>query len=363
METGTRRAVLFVLSLMLAGVAGVSTALSGQAGVGRIEQPASLIQIRMHGFASSCEQDGEIPSEKLAAINNQGLLFVHAALGPDPAKAYQSFASPELQKKVSSEQFAQFMQQQVDPLGPFDPIGIAHTYFANVVGQPQGEWMECGTLGKPQDLVSFRFMPSSKQAWVLISGKARNNTWTFTTWLVQVGGRWRIDSFTANISTLAKLSAVGAWELAHREEEQQHWFNAFIFYSAAIQLAWRGPSFRLGIAPVIRKQMAKIQVPGALHGKPPYVWAFGARTFKVLRVGPIAVAGKVYLDIAYQAQPWRNYNQVDHENRVLIQDFASKHPEYAAVFAGIIGEAHEIGTNRGFRTVEVLRNGSLVSVK
>lgn len=362
MVNQTKNVFSLVISLLLAGATVVSTAYAGQAGLRRIEQPAALVQLKLSAFASSCKQDGEIPAEKLAAIDNRALLFVHAALGPHPAHAFQSYATTRLQKEVSATQFGQFMRR-VDHFAPFDPVGVTHTYWANVVGQPQGAWVKCGTLSEPRNLVSFRTMPSVKQAWVLVNGKARNNTWTFTIWLVWSGGGWRVDSFTANASTLANLSAEDVWRLARSEEARHHWLNAFILYNMAIQLAWRGPSFRLGIVQAIRRQMEKIHVPSSLQGKPPFAWSFGAHTFKVLNVGPIAVAGKIYLDIAYDARPWKNYKQVDQENRELIRDFASKYPEYSAVFAGIIGEAHEIGGNQGFRTVEVLRNGSLVPVR
>jgi len=92
------------------------------------------------------------------------------------------------------------------------------------------------------------------------------------------------------MSTLAKLSTEDVWRIARREKVRDHSFNAFLLYNTAIELAWRGPSFRLGIVPTIRKEMAKIQVPPSLQGKAPFVWSFDSRTFKVLNAGPIAVA-------------------------------------------------------------------------
>lgn len=89
------------------------------------------------------------------------------------------------------------------------------------------------------------------------------------------------------------------------------------------------------------------------------MWQLGPDEFKVINAGALAVAGKIYLDIAYLVKPWKSYEEVDQEDRKLIESFASAVPEYSAVFAGIIAEAHEVGGSAGYRTVAVVHNGSL----
>lgn len=351
------KSVVFLL-LILASFSVLLTSAKSKSASGDQEKPSNPMQLNLNASVSTCKQDKEIPEERLAAIDNAAMLFVRAVLGSDPSIAYPTLTT-EAQKATSKNQFEYYMRMAVDPFAPFADLAISHTYLADVLGKPQGSQMVCGTLSEPENWVSFRVEPSSKQAWVTIEGKARNNAWTFTTWLIPVDGVWKINSFNAGASTLANQSTGDIWKVAQSEYAHHHSFNAFVLSNAALQLAQRGPFFEFGIASVIREHLSRTPPPSLFQGKPPFTWQLGAHRFQVINVSPLSVAGKVYLDIAYQVQPWKNYNEVDQQDRKLIQDFASTVPEYSAVFAGIIAEAHAIGRNQGYRTVAVVHNGSL----
>jgi hypothetical protein len=163
----------------------------------------------------------------------------------------------------------------------------------------------------------------------------------------------------AGVSTLANQSAADLWKTAEREHGRQHSFNAFILYNTALQLSVRGPLFEYGIASAIREKLSNTPSPALFQGKPPFIWQLGHDQFQVINAGALAVAGKIYLDIAYLVKPWKNYQEVDQEDRSLIKSFATTIPEYSAVFAGIIAEAHAIDGSQGYRTVAVVHNGSL----
>ena len=76
--------------------------------------------------------------------------------------------------------------------------------------------------------------------------------------------------------------------------------------------------------------------------------------YKVLSVGPIAIAGKIYVVIVHEVSPWQSDNQVDGWNKELLKYFKSRFPEYSDVFAGLVARAVEQGSNRGYGTVEEL---------
>lgn len=349
----TRCFAILVVSLVV-----FSTSAAGRSISEEPNAPAVLLQLTLKGSASTCKQDTEIPGNQLSAINDAALAFVRAALGSNPDKVYSKL-SVEAQRTTSKKQFENYMRMGIDPFAPFADLRVTHTYLANVLGQPQDNRMVCGVLSQPEGWVSFRVSPSSKQAWVLINGKARNNAWTFAIWLVPVNGGWKVNSINAGASTLADQSAEQIWKVAQSEEQHHHLFNAFVLSNTALQLAQRGTLFEFGIASVIRKYLSSTPVPTFFQGKPPYEWQLGPDRYKVAHVSPLSIAGKIYLIIAYQARPWKNYGEVQQHDSKLIQDFASTLPEYSSVFAGIIAEAHEIGHNGGYRTVAVIHNGKL----
>jgi hypothetical protein len=71
-----------------------------------------------------------------------------------------------------------------------------------------------------------------------------------------------------------------------------------------------------------------------------------------MNVGPIAIAGKMYILIVHQVSPWQSDAQVDGWNKELLSYFKRRFPEYSDVFSGLVARAIEQGTSRGFGTVE-----------
>jgi hypothetical protein len=140
--------------------------------------------------------------------------------------------------------------------------------------------------------------------------------------------------------------------MAEAEREKRHDFNAFILYTAALQLADRGPFLQLGIRPEIEKEIGEARRPDSLRGQPPFSWDFGPLTFKVLNVGPVGVGGKIYLLINHEIEPWAEDKEADKKNRELIVAFGRTYPEYKDFFAGLVVRAHEHGGTRGFGTVD-----------
>jgi len=97
-----------------------------------------------------------------------------------------------------------------------------------------------------------------------------------------------------------------------RREAKGHTFNAALLYASAAQTANRGPNVQIS-------------------GQPPFYRKSGNDAFKILNVGPIAVAGKIYVTINDEVSPWKTNAEVDGWNKNLIAYFKHRFPEYSSI--------------------------------
>jgi hypothetical protein len=237
-------------------------------------------------------------------------------------------------------------------MGPFKNLRATHTYIATVTGGSEEQRVICGNISSPETWVAVNAKPGPAEAHVIVEGQTVNNTAVFVVWLIPEQGNWHVQYIDYAIAEMVGKSAADLLKMAEMENQKQHDFNAFILYTAALQLADRGPFFQLGIRPEIEKEIGEVKKPNNLQGQPPFVWDFGKSTFKVLNVGPIGVGGKVYLLIDHEVEPWAEDKEADRQNRDLITAFARTYPEYKDVFAGLVVRAHERGGSRGYGTVD-----------
>jgi hypothetical protein len=125
-----------------------------------------------------------------------------------------------------------------------------------------------------------------------------------------------------------------------------------VLYATALQLTNRGQYLQLGLSNAISQDAASFSPTPEIAGQPPYEWRDGSSVYRVLTVGPMAIAGKIYIVINHETGPWVNDKEVDDRNKNLRAYFKRTFPEYRDVFFSVIIRAHEHGTNRGFGTVE-----------
>jgi hypothetical protein len=276
---------------------------------------------------------------------------VQNALGPDPSRAYASLTD-DAKGTIPADQFVSGFQNVIRPMGPFKDLRVAHTYIATVTGGSQEQRTVCGNLSSPENWVAVNVKPGPSNAHVIVEGETVNNTMAFVLWLIPEQGAWHIQHVQYAVDQMVGKSALDLRKTAETENEKGHSFNAFILYTAALQLAERGPFFQLGIRPDIEKEIGELKRPGSLQGQLPYTWAFGKSTFKVLNVGPIGLSGRVYLVIDHEIEPWAEDKEADRRNRDLIKGFSVAYPEYKDVFAGLVVRAHERGGRRGYGTVD-----------
>jgi hypothetical protein len=303
-------------------------------------------------FAFSCGEDAHIDTPKKKAIDAVAMDFVQVVLGPTPSAAFD-LMSKAGQAETTSQQLggtAVAITRQFEPKN----VTLEHTYLIELRGKSPGRVVCATDLSKPAGWESLAAENVPEQAHVLLSADTRNNKLAFVVWLVPEQGKWKIQSFHLNVSTLADKDSFHLWEVARTQQARQHTFNAALLYAAAAQTADRGPNFQLGITQSISEDMSTLTPPVEIKGQPPYLWKDGERTYKVMNVGPIAIGGKIYVLIVHEVSPWRSDAQVDGWNKDLLGYFKRRFPEYSDVFAGLVARAIERGSNRGFGTVEEL---------
>lgn len=301
-------------------------------------------------FASSCQEDSGIPSEKRSAVELAAMDFVHKLLGPNPEIVFDMMSEDgkrsgtrEQLKTTAIEVFQKIQLRSLAPL---------HTYFVKLKGQSPGRIVCGNNLGKPDGWESLEAANVPEQAYALISAKTVNNLMVVSVWLVPEKGAWKVQSFWMNAASMADLDSMKLRQLAQAQQAKGHNFNAAALYITAAQLANRGPSVQLGITQLITDDLAKLAVPSAIQGPAPFYWKDGEQTYKILNVGPIAVGGKIYMMIVQEVAPWQSDGQVDGWNKELLRYFKNRFPEYSDSFAGLVARAHERGGHRGFGTVE-----------
>lgn len=303
-------------------------------------------------FMSSCAEDKHIEIAKGQAIHSVASDFLEKLLGPNPDGAFDML-SDEGKTNATPQQLK---SQAMAIVQLFEPknISLQHTYLIQLKGKSPGR-VVCGTdFSKPDGWESLGAASVPEQAHVVMSAETRNNQLAFTLWLVPEQKTWKVQSFWVNVATLADKDSMQLWQLGRAQEAKGHNFNAAILYTAAAQVANRGPSFQMGIAQSISQDLAKLAVPSEIQGPPPFSWKNGDKTYKINGVGPIAVGGKIYLMIAQEVQPWGADEEVDGWNKELLGYFKLRFPEYSNAFAGLVARATERGGTRGYRTVEEL---------
>jgi len=301
-------------------------------------------------FLGSCKTDAEISGNDLATVDKVAIDFVQNTLGPNPEAAYSLFTA-DAKGNVSSEKFVAAFKQGIQRNGPFKNLRAAHTYLAHVTGGTQEQRVVCGNLSSPENWVAVNAKPGQTQAHVIVEAQTLNNTWAFVTWLLREEGNWHVQYTQATITGMVGKNTEDLQRMAKSELHENHNFNAYILYAAALQLAARGPFLQLGIQPEIQKSLENLKPPPILQGQPPFDWQLGKLSFKVLNVGPIGVSQNIYLKIDHEIEPWANDKDADKINHELISAFCSSYPEYKHAFAGLVVTARERGGMRGYGTV------------
>ena len=303
-------------------------------------------------FASSCAEDAHKDPAKKRSIESAAMDFIQTMLGADPSAAFDFF-SKDGQANTTPQQLDGVAAAMIRPFEPKN-VALQHTYLIELKGSSPGRVVCATDLSKPEGWESLAAKDVPEQAHVLMSAETHNNRLVLVVWLVPEQNKWKVESFRVNFSTLGDKDSTELWDLARAQRARGHNFNAALLYMAAQETANLGPNFQLGITQSISDDASNLSVPAEIQGQPPFLWKAAEATYKVISVGPIAIAGKIYVVIVHEVSPWQSDDQVDGWNRELLSYFKRRFPEYSDVFAGLVARATEHGSNRGYGTVEEL---------
>jgi hypothetical protein len=296
-----------------------------------------------------CVQDAAI-GELEQRVDSAAMNFVDALVRGDSDAAFSDL-SADLRQKLSRAGLA----EKISTIRQFEPKNprVEHTYLIQMGKQPIDR-VVCGTGLEPNQRVTLSATNVPEQVHILLSAVTRNNRLAVTAWILPENGEWKVRGFWCNVAALADQGPLQLWEMAREQNRREHLFNAALFYTAALQLMNRGPDFEMGAAHAIREEMTHVVAPREIQGPAPFSWRDGDKSWKILNIGPLAIAGKIYVTISHEVPQIQTESQVDGWNKELLAYFKKRFPEYSDVFAGVAIRAHERGTNRGFGTVEEL---------
>jgi hypothetical protein len=102
----------------------------------------------------------------------------------------------------------------------------------------------------------------------------------------------------------------------------------------------------------ISEEYSKAKRPAEMAGTPPWYWKNERTTFKIMQVGSLGIAGKLYVVIDHEVPSMTSNEEMERANRDLIAHFKRRFPEYADIFAGLLARAHEQNTGKGYGTVD-----------
>jgi hypothetical protein len=301
---------------------------------------------------SSCVQDDSIDPAKRHALDTAALDFAGKVISAEPTLALTSFVA-QFQNAATRDQLESVEASVVRPMQPKN-LALLHSYLVRVTAGAPSRVICAKDITRPDGWVAMSAVAVPEQAHVLLSADSRNNQWAMDVWLVPEQKQWKVQGFWLGAATLGDLDSTALWQMGQSERTRGHEFNAALLLAAASQTANRGPFFQLGISQPIAKDLAALPFPAEIRGQPPFEWKSGENSFKVLQVGPISIAGKLYVTLGQEVPPWRNDSEADGQNRRLLAYFNDRFPEYRSVFAGVVARAYERGTHRTYGTVDAV---------
>jgi len=148
---------------------------------------------------------------------------------------------------------------------------------------------------------------------------------------------------------MLERSASDLVDEAREERRIGHGLNAILLYTAAADLASRGPFFHSGVQDQIQQEGAQIVPPVEFRSQPPFLLEGPGGPFRIVSLAPISVDRKLYLLIAHVIT-LSDSGEIVQNNRDLMKAFAKRFPEYSHAFAGLVVKATGTDGGREWRT-------------
>ena len=312
------------------------------------EAPAPALSASF--FAASCAQDSEIDAMKRDLLAQAAVSFMEALLGKDPSSAFDLFSKEE-QGEITRPRLVEIaagFHKLFEPKG----LTVEHTYFIRIKGQSPSRIVCARDLSRTDGWSSVKVTSTPEQAYVLASANSQNESLAVTIWLVPEDRVWKIQAFSMYVSSLGRRDASHILELARTQQSLGHDLNALLLYFAASAISDRGPLLELGTVQPIAAEYSKAKRPVVMAGPSPWYWKNEHGTFKIMQIGSLGIAGKMYVVIDHEVPAKTSNEEMVRVNRGLLAHFKNLFPEYADIFAGLLVRAHEQGTDKVYGTVD-----------
>lgn len=246
---------------------------------GQVERVPERGTVTIAGARHICFTDADVPVDDRQAVETVALTFVRTLLGPSPMEAYAMMA-PEAWTATSPEAFATIIRALTKIDVSSRDAALEHTHLVENSGERVAERAVCGLLKNHQS-VSVAVLPGPKQAYVVISNKNADTRWCITIMLVPEAGRWSVGAFHVGMAIVAGRSPDDVLQLARRERDDGHLFNAVALYALLGRLIDRGPNFQMAIGQDLAKDLAARRIPPEIRGSPPFTWRLSGKEYTV----------------------------------------------------------------------------------
>ena len=321
---------------------------------------AGVVAVLVLGFLAACNpnqsliwchEGDEISSGTRSQISDYSLKFAGYVFDGKTDSVFDNLTD-EARTGTSREQVSGILAS-LKPFSPFLYPRISRIMTVSIKGFAQANIADCTKdASHSENRVVVAIHGKQDQAYALVDSSSEQDLWRVVVWLTSGKGAWRVQGFHVSQVTAVGKPAMEVLKLARAESQLGHNLNAGVLYSAAGTIADHGPFYRTGIQDVIQQEAQKVAAPTEFLGNPPYLLKGEVGDpFKVLRISSFGAGGKLYMVVAQEVEQWKNSPDVEKKNQLLIRTFAKRFPEYASVFAGLIADANERGTNRIWRTV------------
>lgn len=200
--------------------------------------------------------------------------------------------------------------------------------------------------------VNGSFSSAPKEAHVLLTEGLVNASRIFDVWLVQDDGQWRVNGFSANLSTLGGRDGETLWRRAKEQRARGHLFNAAFLYKSAEQTLSRGAFYQLPDWAAFSRDLNTFKPPAELTGQGPYSWTLNGRPYAITNTEIDTLdGGKTILVIDQPSPVWKDLADADRRNRETIHAFLFSHPEWAETFNAIVVRSAMPGSGQSYGTV------------
>jgi hypothetical protein len=195
----------------------------------------SQLVIGGHAYAGECNTDDEVPAAERSQYEQPAIDLVRLILSGKAEEAYNEM-SDEAQLTQPLSDFRSLVLTLTHELpGGLQDLHIEHSYRETLTsfGDTQSSTIVCslvahGSIAKPEGRVAIRVTAVHHQAYVIVSGRARNNDWSFVVWLTGDKDKWAVGAFNASIASVLHRSAQDLWAMARDEARKGHSFNAYV---------------------------------------------------------------------------------------------------------------------------------------